>query len=184
MAGSISLVRLVGAIVFAAIAFQAVPLVLVGCVYGIAMGSDLIDGFLARRWKAESYFGRVVDLVSDKSLTIVSLLYAASRRVDVFPLALIATREVVMIGGRLIIVNGKQLFPTNRIFGGIMAFLLWVTTLFMVITRDDATYSSVENKMYWGCAIVLSMNLAARVYTSRHRLRAYLSDVAGDRPSG
>ena len=69
---SISLSRLLGALVFASLAFQNVPLWLVAAIYILAMCSDLLDGFLARRLAAISYFGKVLDLVSDKSLTIVS----------------------------------------------------------------------------------------------------------------
>ena len=54
------------------------------------MCTDLIDGYLARRLEAETYLGKVVDLISDKSMTIVSLLYAAARGISIFPLALIA----------------------------------------------------------------------------------------------
>src|SRR5947209_14112229 len=122
---SISLSRLLAALLFASLVFQDVPIILVSAFYVFAMITDLIDGYLARKLKAETYFGKVVDLVSDKSLTIVSLLYAAARGINMLPLALIAIREVIMIGARMIIVEGTQLLPTNKILGGMMAFLLW-----------------------------------------------------------
>lgn len=97
MVDLISLARLVAALVFTLLAFQRVPLALLVSLYGMAIGSDLIDGYLARRLNAETYFGKVLDLVSDKSLTIVSLLYAAARGIPIFPLALIAAREIVTL---------------------------------------------------------------------------------------
>src|SRR3989442_9328400 len=76
---SISLSRLLAALLFTSLAFQDVPVKLVAGIYIFAMCTDLIDGYLARRFKAGTYFGKVVDLVSDKSMTVVSLLYAAAR---------------------------------------------------------------------------------------------------------
>src|SRR5207245_1353451 len=103
---SLSLSRLIAALLFAAVVFQSIPVAVPASLYIFAMCSDLLDGYLARKFEAETYFGKVLDLVSDKSMTIVSLLYAAERGVALLPLALIGTREVIMIGARLIVVEG------------------------------------------------------------------------------
>ena len=36
--------------------------------------TDFIDGYLARKWKVESKFGKVIDPIADKSLMISSLI--------------------------------------------------------------------------------------------------------------
>ncbi|MDT4896718.1 MAG: CDP-diacylglycerol---glycerol-3-phosphate 3-phosphatidyltransferase [Acidobacteriota bacterium] len=168
---SISLSRLLAALLFASLAFQDVPILLVSGLYVFAMCTDLIDGYLARKLKADTYFGKVVDLVSDKSMTIVSLLYAASRGISVFPLSLIAIREIIMIGARIIVVEDRQLFPTSRILGGLLAFLIWGNTLFLVLTTD-VNLVRIARDIYWACAIVFTLNLLARIYKSAHRIKA------------
>lgn len=169
----LSLFRLVAALTFAALAFQEVPRLVVASVYALAMVSDLLDGTLARKLQAETYFGKVVDLVSDKSLTIVSVLYAAERGIDILPLALVATREIIMIGVRIILVDGTQLLPTNRILGGIMAFALWGNTLLLVV---NAWSVEMATRVFWLCAIILMLNLFARIHASRRRLMASLGE--------
>lgn len=72
---SISLFRLVAALLFACLAFQDVPKLLLVGIYFCAMCSDVVDGFLARRFLLESFAGKIIDLISDKSLTVISLLY-------------------------------------------------------------------------------------------------------------
>jgi phosphatidylglycerophosphate synthase len=173
----ISIARLIASLLFAALAFQQVPLGLLACLYALAMTSDLIDGFLARRLKAESYAGRILDLISDKSLTIVSLLYAAQRGISLLALSFIASREVVVLGLRAIIVNGKQLLPTNRLFGGIMAVALWGNTLLLVHTVDGAKVIHFIGWVYWGCAVIFCANLAHRVYVSWQRITDSLSSA-------
>lgn len=170
----LSISRLLAALLFASLAFQQVPLALIGGIYFFAMASDLLDGFLARKLKVETYFGKVVDLVSDKSLTIVSLLYAAVRGIDILPLALIATREIIMVGARLIIVEGKQLFPTSRLLGGIMEILLWGTTLFLVFSGTRSDLIRIARIIYWGCAFFYILNFIVRIYVSRERIKASL----------
>jgi phosphatidylglycerophosphate synthase len=172
---SISLSRLVAALLFASLAFQEVPLRLLAWIYGFAMCSDLADGFLARRLRTRTYAGKVIDLVSDKSLTIVSLLYAAERGINLFPLAMIATREVIMIGFRSIIVAETQLLPTSRLFGGIMAFVLWSNTLFLVFQIEGTEWLDTVSRIYWGCALVFFVNLVVRISASWRRIMVSLT---------
>ncbi len=40
--------------------------------------TDILDGYLARRWKQESVFGRILDPLVDKVLVIGAFLYLAS----------------------------------------------------------------------------------------------------------
>ena len=169
---SISLARLVVALLFASLAFQDGPLTLLAALYAFAMCSDLIDGYVARRLNAETYFGKVIDLVSDKSLTVVSLLYAAARGIDLTPLSLIATREIVVLGARLIVVNGSQLLPTNRLLGGVMALLLWGNTFFLLLSDKEGRIDRAINITYWVCALIFTINLVVRIYVSTSRLRA------------
>ncbi len=176
----ISLFRLVAALVFASIAFQNVPLVAIAGLYISAMASDVIDGYLARRLNAETYFGKVLDLVGDKSLTIVSLLYAAGRGISILPLAIIGTREIIMLGARMIIVEGTQLFPTNRMLGGMMWLLLWGNTLLLVLARQDAEWIGITNTIYWICAMVFLLNFIARIHASAGRIKLSLTKDTND----
>jgi phosphatidylglycerophosphate synthase len=171
---SISLSRLVAALIFSSIAFQNVPVMLVVGVYLFGMVSDLVDGYLARRLNADTYFGKVVDLVSDKSMTIVSLLYAAARGINIFPLALIAIRDLIMIGARIITVGKTPLLPTSKIVGGSLALMLWGNTLFLVLAQDDQSIK-VANNIYWACATVFTLNLIRRIYVSARRIMTSMS---------
>jgi phosphatidylglycerophosphate synthase len=172
---SVSLSRLLAALLFASLAFQNLPVQILASIYIFAMCTDLIDGFLARRLNTETYVGKVLDLVSDKSLTIVSLLYAAERGIGFLPLALIAIREIIVIGLRLIVIDGVQLLPTSRIFGGIMALLLWSNTLFLVFIPKDSDLIQTADYIYWGCAIIFGVNLTVRIYMSRSNIIASLA---------
>ena len=48
-------------------------------VYVIALATDFLDGYLARRWKVEGLFGRVVDPFCDKVLVLGAFIFFAGK---------------------------------------------------------------------------------------------------------
>src|SRR5437870_10473024 len=71
-----------------------------GIVFGIAGVTDQIDGFLARRWRVESDFGRVWDPLADRLMidAAVILLFVA----DHMPwagLVVILGRDLLLLAG-------------------------------------------------------------------------------------
>jgi CDP-diacylglycerol--glycerol-3-phosphate 3-phosphatidyltransferase len=48
-------------------------------VYVVALFSDFLDGYLARRWQAQSAFGRIVDPFVDKVLVLGSFTFFAGK---------------------------------------------------------------------------------------------------------
>ena len=51
----------------------------------LAAGTDWLDGYLARKWQAESQFGRIMDPFCDKVLVIGAFVYMAGPRFAVPP---------------------------------------------------------------------------------------------------
>src|ERR1700722_10788415 len=58
---------------------QAVWLNTAFMVYLVALVTDFLDGYLARRWKVEGAFGRVVDPFVDKVLVLGSFIFFAGK---------------------------------------------------------------------------------------------------------
>lgn len=48
-------------------------------VYLVALGTDFLDGYLARKWHVEGAFGRVVDPFVDKVLVLGSFIFFAGK---------------------------------------------------------------------------------------------------------
>src|SRR5205085_6771182 len=48
-------------------------------VYSIALVTDFLDGYLARKWKVEGAFGRIVDPFADKILVLGSFIFFAGK---------------------------------------------------------------------------------------------------------
>ncbi len=56
-------------------------------VFCLAALTDMLDGYLARRWHAESAFGRIMDPFCDKVLIIGAFIYLAGPRFVIGPAA-------------------------------------------------------------------------------------------------
>src|SRR5512133_1509058 len=109
-----------------------------GIVFGVAGVTDQIDGFLARRWRVESDFGRVWDPLADRLMidAAVILLFVQ----DHMPLAGL----VVIIGRDLLLLAGyKTIAPPGyqvnvNFLGKAATWLLYAGIGFLIVT-DPST---------------------------------------------
>jgi CDP-diacylglycerol--glycerol-3-phosphate 3-phosphatidyltransferase len=81
-----------------------------GIVFGLAALTDQLDGYLARRWRVESQFGKIADPLADRLMidTAVILLVAFDRLPWVALVILL--RDLLLIGGyKLVAPRGYEL---------------------------------------------------------------------------
>lgn len=153
--------RLGTAILLAAISHRVGgPIIL--SLYIFALSTDWVDGYLARKFDVASEFGHVFDLIADKSLVAVSLLYAASLGIEILPLALIGLRDLIMLGMRALGDPKGSLLPTSRRFGA----LLLCGVVALTVTSALYTHPEVRQVclfLYWTLATVASINIVWRV---------------------
>ncbi len=112
---AITAVRLAGIPVFA-------WLVLGPGAYGMALAllvaiaaSDWVDGYVARRFDQASRLGAVLDPLVDRILIVVALLtLLAAGVVPPALVILLVTRDVLVVGGALVLFGGLAPMPVNR----------------------------------------------------------------------
>ena len=99
----------------------------------IASITDLLDGYLARRWKSESLFGKFLDPVADKLLLMVGLIALAKLdRVAPWLVMALLSREFFITGLRGIAIGEGLILSADR-FGKVklifqmtgLAMLMW-----------------------------------------------------------
>jgi CDP-diacylglycerol--glycerol-3-phosphate 3-phosphatidyltransferase len=111
-----------------------------GIVFGVAGVTDQIDGFLARRWRVESEFGRVWDPLADRLMidAAVILLFVA----DHMPWAGL----VVIIGRDLLLLAGyKAVAPQGyelrvNLIGKTATWLLYAGIGFLLVTHRSTDW--------------------------------------------
>jgi CDP-diacylglycerol--glycerol-3-phosphate 3-phosphatidyltransferase len=111
--------------------------VLAGILFAAAGVSDQVDGWLARRWRVESAFGRVADPLADRLMidAAVILLVAVHHRLPWAALVLVLARDAALIGGyKLIVPRGYEL--SVNFLGKVATWVLYAALTFIMFTRD------------------------------------------------
>jgi CDP-diacylglycerol--glycerol-3-phosphate 3-phosphatidyltransferase len=74
------------------------------CLFILAALTDYVDGRLARAWKQESNFGRMLDPIADKAMVVIALAVIVGvsgiKSLILIPVAFILLREVFVSGLR------------------------------------------------------------------------------------
>lgn len=84
-------------------------LLLAGIVFAIASFTDFLDGYLARKNKLVTDFGKFMDPLADKILTTTAFLYMMADGVcDPVVLVIIITREFAVSGVRMIAASSPE----------------------------------------------------------------------------
>ncbi len=135
-------------------------------VFIIASLTDYIDGFIARKYNQVSDFGKFLDPLADKLLTIAAMtMFCQWGQMPAWALMIVLTREFAVTGLRLVAVgkgkviaagwSGKVKTASTMIgLCVLMAFptfpvLAWVVTGVIVVTT---VYSGVEYFIQnWNC---------------------------------
>jgi CDP-diacylglycerol--glycerol-3-phosphate 3-phosphatidyltransferase len=110
-------------------------------VFGIAGISDQLDGWLARRWRVESSFGRVADPLADRLMidAAVILLVAVHHRLPWVALGLVLARDALLIGGyKLVMPRGYEL--SVNFLGKLATWVLYAALAFVMVTHEGTEW--------------------------------------------
>lgn len=99
--------------------------------------TDMLDGFIARRYNQITDCGKLLDPLSDK-LTQVSVVVAlACRYKELMPLALLClVKEVCQAIGSIILLRRKSKVRGSRWFGKLSTIMFYACMLVMVLWSD------------------------------------------------
>jgi CDP-diacylglycerol---glycerol-3-phosphate 3-phosphatidyltransferase len=109
------------------------PSAVAGIVFLIASLTDFFDGFIARRFKLESSFGRFLDPIADKVLvTSALIMLIALGRVQAWIVMLIITREVAVSALRAITKSWDTTLKPSRV-GKFKAFVQFAAVVPLIV---------------------------------------------------
>jgi CDP-diacylglycerol--glycerol-3-phosphate 3-phosphatidyltransferase len=133
-----------------------------GIVFGVAGVTDQIDGYLARRWRVESDFGRIFDPLADRLMidAAVILLFLANH-MPWAGLVLIVGRDLLlMLGYKLVAPTGYELHV--NLLGKTATWLLYAGIGFLLVTHRSTHWP------YWifWTGLVLAV-LAGALYAAQ-----------------
>ncbi len=103
----------------------------------IALFSDVIDGYVARKFHQESDLGKVLDPLCDKvSLAIILLTLLLINSVPLWAVIIIALRDILILAGSYILFKQKRTVYKSNFFGKITGFLFGLMILAFTLNHQ------------------------------------------------
>src|SRR5215218_3975527 len=111
-----------------------------GAVFGAAGITDQIDGWLARRWRVESEFGRFADPLADRLMidAAVILLWLGDR-LPWPALAVILARDGILLAGTPAAVRRGYEFSVS-LLGKLATWVIYAALVAVLITSEGADW--------------------------------------------
>ncbi len=137
-------------------------------VFGVAGITDQIDGWLARRWRVESSFGKVADPLADRLMidAAVILLWHAGR-LPWIALA-IPLRDVALVAGYKLVVDRGYEFNVN-LAGKAATWLLYASLAFVMCTSEGTDWPLW---IFWAGVVLAAVSLGGYLRKARREVRA------------
>jgi CDP-diacylglycerol--glycerol-3-phosphate 3-phosphatidyltransferase len=126
-------------------------------VFAAAAVSDQVDGWLARRWRVQSRFGKYADPLADRLMidAAVIVLFLAGRLPWPALLLVVARDAVLVVGAKLVEPRGYEL--SVNALGKLATWVLYAAIAFILATGEGSTWPLA---IFWS-GVALSLAAAS-----------------------
>ena len=140
-----------------------------GIIFGVAGVTDQIDGWLARRWRVESEFGKYADPLADRLMidAAVILLFVADR-LPWPALAAIIARDALLIGGARFVMPRGYEFSVSFL-GKAATWVLYAGVGFVIVSHKGTDWPL---DVFWaglGLAVMAALVYVASAWKAIRR---------------
>lgn len=129
--------------------------------------TDVLDGFIARRFHCVTTAGKALDPLADK-ITLIAVLMClfASRRIPLWLLLILIARELLMILGGIVLWQNHLTFSADR-FGKITTVLFTSASLLLFPWHNIPSLITIGNGL-------MLISLASSLFTFWHYAQHYI----------
>ena len=132
-----------------------------GVVFGVAGITDQIDGYLARRWRVESQFGKLFDPLADRlMIDAAAILLVIADRLPWPGLLVILGRDALLLAGMKVAVPRGVELNVNFV-GKVATWLLYAALAFLIVTHKGDHWPLW---IFWAgvvCAVLAAVDYVA-----------------------
>lgn len=155
--------------------------------YLVAALSDVLDGYLARTWKQETSFGRVVDPVADKVMVCGAFVFFSSSHfadpitrlnvtgVEAWMVVLLLLRELLVSAIRSFSESSGTGFAANWV-GKLKSFVQFTTVCVIlgVLAWFETSLAWLRVTCVWATVVVTAVSIVVYI----HRASAFVLSAA------
>lgn len=120
--------------------------------------TDIVDGFIARKYHMVSDFGKILDPVADK-LTQAALIICLLKRYDwmTWLMVLFAAKEIIMGISGLVVIKKKDVVNSSQWFGKLTTVVIY--GVMIILFLFPGLSESIADTMIIACAAVIVLSL-------------------------
>ncbi|MCS7008111.1 MAG: CDP-alcohol phosphatidyltransferase family protein [Thermoleophilia bacterium] len=148
-----------------------------GVFFAAAALTDQLDGYLARRWRVESTFGKVADPLADRLMIgTAAIAMWATGRIPLLAAAIVVARDLALVVGyRALAPRGLVLEVTQ--LGKVATWILYAALALVLVTEEGTSWTLALLWLGIGLAVAAGAQYVARaIALVRARGREMLVD--------
>lgn len=110
--------------------------------------TDVLDGFIARKFNFITNFGKLIDPLADKSTQIATLIALTYIKIiPVWILIIVFIKEVIMIAGASFL-YGKKLVVSSRWYGKLATVIFYIAVVTSLFVNELSLQTNIDFYIY------------------------------------
>ena len=137
-------------------------------VFAAAGITDQVDGFLARRWRVESAFGKIADPLADRLMIDAAVVLLCLEGRLPWIALVIPARDLLLVAGYKLLVGRGYDFEVN-FAGKVATWLLYAALALTMVTQDGTAWPLW---IFWTGVAVAAVALAGYLIKAKREVAA------------
>lgn len=131
-------------------------------IFLVAGLTDVVDGFLARKFKWISNVGKVLDPLADKLMQCTVLVCMTIKEIiPVWVVIPFILKEVLILSGGLFMIKKRSVVAVSNIYGKLTVVFFYAAVVFCIVGRDYLAKNPFV--LYLICTLVLMVAMSALI---------------------
>ncbi len=127
--------------------------------------TDVLDGYIARKFNFITNFGKLIDPLADKATQISILTTLALKNIiPLWIILIIFIKELVLIAGASFL-YGKELVVSSKWFGKLATVLFYIAIISSLFIRYFNLYFNFDTYLYYLALIITLFSLVMYINT-------------------
>lgn len=147
-------------------------------VFSLASATDVLDGYIARRYNLITNFGKIADPLADKSMQICALF--CMQIADIIPnwvVLAVIVKELVMLVGGIILYTSKVIVSADK-YGKLATVVFYISIVLLIVFKNMPVaikYSLILLSMFF--MLLALFNYANQFKKIKSKLKYEREDV-------
>lgn len=126
-------------------------------IFLVAGLTDILDGYIARKYNLITDFGKVADPLADKLMQVTAIIILTIQEfIPTYVVVVIFVKELMMGIGTMFLYKDSKLVVGSNFFGKLATVLFYIAILFTIIARFGTFRLAYEDR-YIGIMFVIAV---------------------------